>query len=263
MIVRGAQLASTGQERRGDGREKGDLISFRDRRGQWWTDTDELSQMLFWKERTITIQLHFIHCLGTEREAQVSNRCKQNKSDQRSKWMHPRPEVPVYTSTQQGGMPQNRFSNECWREENETCKVCVGWVLHVVFFCFLFFFICSRFWREKEEEQGECSHIPGHAIYCRQCGQEGNACWHSYHAAPVATYKNTSARPDTMLCKHEILTLSYRGGTRKEGGVVSHFNTFYNASRCHLLVSLWAYHYHKICMLCGLKIPLQCKNNNN
>lgn len=34
MIVRGAQLASTGQERRGDGRENGDLISFRDRRGQ-------------------------------------------------------------------------------------------------------------------------------------------------------------------------------------------------------------------------------------
>lgn len=30
--MRGAQLASTGQERRGDGREKGDLISFRDRR---------------------------------------------------------------------------------------------------------------------------------------------------------------------------------------------------------------------------------------
>lgn len=133
----------------------------------------------------------------------------------------------------------------------------------MLFFCFLFFFICSRFWREKEEEQGECSHIPGHAIYYRRCRQEGNACWHSYHAAPVATYKNTSARPDTMLCKHEILTLSYRGGTRKEGGVVSHFNTFYNASRCHLLVSLRAYHYHKICMLCGLKIPLQCKNNNN
>lgn len=148
MIVRGAQLASTGQERRGDGREKGDLISFRDRRGQWWTDTDELSQMLFWKERTITIQLYFINCLGTEREAQVSNRCKQNKSDQRNKWTHPRPEVPVYTSTQQGGMPQNRFSNECWREENETCKVWVGWVLHVVFLFFVFLYLLKVLERE-------------------------------------------------------------------------------------------------------------------
>lgn len=112
-----------------------------------------VSQMLFWKERTITIQLHFIHCLGTEREAQDSNRCKQNKSDQRSKWTHPRPEVPVYTSTQQGGMPQNRFSNERWREKNETCKVCVGWVLHVVFFVFCFSLFAQGFGERRRKSR--------------------------------------------------------------------------------------------------------------
>lgn len=50
----------------------------------------------------------------------------------------------------------------------------------------------------------------------------------------------------------------------KEGvGVFSHFNAFYNASRCCMLVSLRASHYHKIYMLYGLKDTLQCDNKRH
>lgn len=50
----------------------------------------------------------------------------------------------------------------------------------------------------------------------------------------------------------------------KEGiGVSSHFNAFYNASRCCMLVSLRAARYQKNYMLCGLKDTLQCDNKRH
>lgn len=210
-----------------------------------WT----VSQLLFWREGTITIQLHLINCLGTEQEAQVSNRCKQHKSDQRNKWTHPRPDVAVYTSTQQGGMQQNRFSSECWSKERrmrpvrfELVEFCM-----LLFFCLFVFYLFVVLSKEggKAGRTFPCSWV--HTLL--QTALAGGQCLLAFLLC------STSHHLQKYFCKawHDALQAwdpySLILGWDKERRrchLISHFNIFYSVSRCHVL--------------CGLKIPLQCNN---
>lgn len=83
------------------------------------------------------------------------------------------------------------------------------------------------------------------ALYYRQSWQDGSPHWHSCHAIPVITHKNTS-RPAIMPSKCWIFLFSYWDGTKK--GLVSSILLmhFYNASRCCLLIPPRASHYHEI-----------------
>lgn len=196
-----------------------------------WT----VSQLLFWRERTITTQLRFINYLGTEQEAQVSNRCKQHKSDQRNKWTHPGPDVVVCTSTQQGGMQQNRFSSECWREENETCKVWVGWVF------FVLFFICCGFEERRRKSRENISMFLGTLFITGSAGRRAMP-------AGIPTMQHQSPLIKILLqgltqgsaSMRSLLSHIRVGQGKGWVSFISHFNIFYSVSRCHVLVPLRA-----------------------